>query len=94
MVELADDPFLLYLIDIAILEVKARADKLSLQTLDPPAVAAGRPRIRVLNALRGAVRPILAFLPLGCRSFRARCANAPFARCLFHSEPGITGRGF
>lgn len=35
MVELVDDPFLLYLIDIAILEVKARADKLSLQTLDP-----------------------------------------------------------
>jgi hypothetical protein len=36
MVELADDPFLLYLVDILTVEVKARADRLSLQTLDPP----------------------------------------------------------
>lgn len=36
MVELVDDPFLLYLVDILIVEVKARADKLSLQALDPP----------------------------------------------------------
>ncbi len=36
MVELADDAFLLYLVDIAIVEAKARADSLSLQALDPP----------------------------------------------------------
>ncbi len=38
MVELADDAFLLYLVDIAIVEAKARADTLSLQMLDPPAL--------------------------------------------------------
>ena len=36
MVELADDPFLLYLVDIVIVEARARADRLSLQALDPP----------------------------------------------------------
>ena len=37
MVELADDPFLLYLLDIALIELSARAGHQSLETLDPPA---------------------------------------------------------
>ncbi len=42
LVELADDPFLLYLLDIAIIEVGARADHQSLQTLDPSPPRLGR----------------------------------------------------